>query len=297
MSDTGPARKTPGETALLETPAPDPALHAAPDSAPDPAVSIASATGLSVTAVGVAVQEQPDYRPVAGLAADDDLLPLVRAVADLNDIPLDRLEMLTDSGDTKNVSAMALAALGRPDRPQPLYYVRSGPLPDPYVATLARLVHEADWAGEDTGITHLDELGGTAVFDLLDWAVGEGPGATALVCDEVLFADSRLGPVPAAAVALRVRRGPGPLEVLAVGEGTPGAWPRNAADHRFTGRRACDGWIALGRALADGRIADGDRLLLHTRGEHREGWLLLRAADTAGLELADAHNGPRSAGA
>ncbi|BBA96688.1 hypothetical protein RVR_2103 [Actinacidiphila reveromycinica] len=251
---------------------------------------------LSVTALAVSVQEQPCYRPVSGLADTDDLLPLVQAVAELKGIPAHRLEMLTDPGDGKDVSTLALAALGAPPEPQPLFYVRSGPLPDPYVATLARLVHEAGWAGPDTGVTHLDELGGTLVFDLLAWAADPVAGATALICDEEMFADARTGLEPATAVALRVRRGPGPLEVLALGEGAPGPHAL-AADHRFGGPRACDGWTRLGAALDSGSIAAGERVLLHTRGPHREGWLLLRAADPAALERAGDGPGRRSAAA
>jgi hypothetical protein len=241
---------------------------------------------LSVGAIAVAFEEYPDYRPVAALEDGDELRLLAGGVAVAGRVPLERLEVLAPCGDAKDVGSLALATLGVPTEPQPLFLVRSGPLRDPYVAALAQLVHESGWPGEDFGITHLDELGGTAVFDLLEWAVDDGAAATALVCDEPVFADSLHGTQPVAAVALRVRRGPGPLRVHGSGEGAPHAGVRDAR-HRYTGSRPCDGWLALHAAAAAGRIADGDRILLHTQGPHRQGWLLLEATRTADLRLLD----------
>lgn len=233
---------------------------------------------LAVDAIGVATA-RAGHQPVAALA-DDYVLPLARLVAEAGGIPLERIWMLAADGGA-DLATHALASLGAPAAGEPLFLVRSGPLRDPYVVELARLVHEADWPGEDLGITHLDELGGTVVFDLLDWAV-EG-GATALICDEPQYTDALADRVPLAAVALRLRRGRGPLRVLGSGEGAPGSGFRGLT---FPGSRACDSWIALHAALAAGEIADGEKVLLHTRGPAREGWLAMEAVDVAAVRLA-----------
>ena len=157
---------------------------------------------------------------------------------------------------------------------------------DSLVSALAGLVQGSGWAGEDIGITQLDELGGTLVFDLLDWAMPEA-GATALICDEPLFADARLGGAPFCAVALRVRPGQGPLRVLDCGEGAPGAAAEEAG-HRFAGSGPCDGWLNLYDALAVGAIADGERILLQARTSFREGWVLIQAESVADVRLARA---------
>ena len=271
---------------------------------------VAALSELSVGAISIASRRNPDYRPTTTLAESADLMQLVQATADVTGIPIDQLVMLAAPGDEDDVSALALAALGPPADEQPLFLVRSGPVPDAYSAVLARLVHDAGWSGSDVGITHLDELGGTMVFDLLTWALPEQTGATALICDEPLFADALAGPAPIAVVGLRVWRGSGPLRVLGFGEGAPGVGagpvinPDTGTDtdtgsytgtgtgavagHRFTGSRPCDGWLALHAALAAGRIVDGDLIFLHTRGPLREGWLSLEAVDVAALRLADA---------
>ncbi len=243
---------------------------------------------LSVDAIGVALARHPNYLPLSAFAAD--VVPRARSVAESLGIPLPHLMVVApeDTAETgePDVSALALAALGPPEADQPLFFVRSGPLRDAKVAALARLVHEAGWAGEDVGITQLDELGGTIVFDLLDWAIDwavpDGVGATVLICDEPLFADARQGGEFFAAIALRVRRGPGPLRVLGCGEGAPGS-AEFGADQRYVGSGPCDGWVALRAALAAGEVADGDRVLLHTKGPLREGWLALHVVDTGGL--------------
>ena len=164
------------------------------------------------------------------------------------------------------------------------------------MAALAQLVHESGWAGEDLGITHLEELGGTAVFDLLRWAVPAGTGATVVVCDEPLFVDARV-PGRFKAVGLRLAQGAGPLRVLGCGEGGPaaaqgaegtvGAEGTDGAAHRFSGRGPCDGWLEFHEALAAGKVRDGERVLVHARGPLREGWLLLEAVDVASVLLAD----------
>ena len=45
-------------------------------------------------------------------------------------------------------------------------------------------------------------------------------------------------------------------------------------------------------ALAEGEIADGERLLLHTRGPAREGWLAMEAVDVAAVRLARGADAP-----
>lgn len=245
---------------------------------------------LSVEAISVAVRQHPGYRPVAAL--DDDageLRPLVEDVARYSGVPADRLWLLApDDRRAAEVAAPALAALGPPSADEPLFLVRSGPPRDPYAVDLARLVHEAGWAGEDVGVTHLDELGGTVIFRLLSWVVPEGATATVLICDDPLFTDAAHGSRPIAAVGVRVRRGPGPLRVLGCGEGTPAGSVASTVAGRFDGAGPCDGWLALHAALRSGRVADGDQVLLHARGPAREGWLSMVAVDTEGLLLTSA---------
>jgi hypothetical protein len=221
---------------------------------------------LSIDAIGVARWEDAEYLPVTAVRNGAGyLLPLARLVTAATGIPAAELRMLAP-GDGPDVTGQALAALGEPPRAQPLFLVRSGPLRDPGVAELARMVEQSGWQGEDIGITHLDELGGTAVFSLLEWAVPEETGATVLICDEPPYTDARSGAATCAAVGLRLRHGPGPLRVLASGEG----------------------WLELAALLAAGEIGTQERLLLHTRGPCREGWLALEATDPAALRLTGA---------
>jgi hypothetical protein len=232
---------------------------------------------LSIDAIGVAVATQHRFVPIsAELAAG---LPAERLAA--TGIPLERLMVLgaeNGSGDP-SVGPRALAALGVPPAPEPLFYVRSGPPYDPMVCALAGLVHGSGWAGEEVGITHLDELGGSMVFDLLDWAVPAT--GTALICDEPVFCDARAGHARYSAVGLRLRRGAGPLRVLGCGEGRPSYAPGRV----FGGRGPCDAWLAFYTALRAGQVEDGERVLLHTRGPVREGWLSLRAVEIGALAL------------
>lgn len=239
---------------------------------------------LSVEAISVAVRWHTDYLPLSDFP--DDLLPKTRLTAETGGVPREHLLVVNPHDtDVVDVSMLALAALGAPDQAQPLFLVRSGPLRDPMVTTLARLVLESGWAGEDVGITHLDEVGGTVIFDLLDWAVPVG-GVTALVCDEPLFGDARIGMGRFAAVGLRMCRGPGPLRVLECGEGAPTGTP--AGVREFAGAGPCDAWLALHTAATEGRLADGDELLLRAVGGQRQGWLRARALDVAALRLTEA---------
>ncbi|RKN05110.1 hypothetical protein [Streptomyces radicis] len=232
---------------------------------------------LSVHALGAAVRPDGGHRPVAALERVAHARALGDLVAAARGVPAERLRLLPP-GRTGGVAVQALAALGPPPDEQPLYLVRSGPLRDPRVAELARLVHTVGWDGEDIGVTHLDELGGALVFDLLSWAMPAA--ATALICDEPSFTESP-NAVPLRAVSLRVRRGPGPLRVLGCGEGAPPP----AAGRRFTGAGPCDAWLALRDAVGGGELTSGDRVLLHTRGPEREGWLVLEATSPAALHL------------
>ncbi|WP_410667775.1 hypothetical protein [Amycolatopsis sp. cmx-4-68] len=235
---------------------------------------------LGIDTIAFAAARREEYLPLSALPGAADLVPPERLAA--AGIPLSRLMVRIPEDDDVDVAAQVLAALGPPVLPQPLFFVRSGPLRDPNVAALAGLVHRSGWAGEDIGLSHLDELGGTAVFGLLEWAVETD--ATAVVCDEPLFADEAAGQPRFAAVGLRLRRGAAPLTVSGCGEGKPAL----AGDHRFTGRGPCDAWLAFCAALAEGVVADGERVLLHTRGPLREGWLSLLAVDVAALRLVPA---------
>ncbi|WP_410606672.1 hypothetical protein [Amycolatopsis sp. lyj-109] len=242
---------------------------------------------LGIDTIAFAAARREEYVPLSALPGAADLVPPERLAA--AGIPLSRLMVRIPEDDDVDVTAQVLAALGPPALPQPLFFVRSGPLRDPNVAALAGLVHRSGWAGEDVGLTHLDELGGTAVFGLLEWAVETE--ATAVICDEPLFADAAGGHPRFAAVGVRLRRGAAALTVSGCGEGKPAL----TGAHRFTGRGPCDAWLAFCAALAEGVVADGERVLLHTRGPLREGWLSLLAVDVAALRLVPASAAPVTA--
>ncbi|SFC88425.1 hypothetical protein [Streptomyces aidingensis] len=269
----------------------------AADPATAPAGAPAAIGDLSIGTVAVARHRHARYEPAPALTDTAYLVPLAGAASRATGIPVAALRLLVpDRGP--DVSALALTALGGDARDEPLYYVRSGPQRDAVASPLSGLVHRLDWAGDDLGITHLEELGGTLVLDLVAWTLESGSAAV-LICDEPAFTGTSPGtfpgtspgdgdgrPVPAA-VALRLRRGSGPLQVLDCGEGAP-AGAADSAGHLFTGRGPCDAWLAAHRALAAGQVTAGDTLLLHTKGPRREGWLTLRATDPARLRLTDA---------
>lgn len=228
---------------------------------------------LGISSLAVVSGVPAPYVPLSSVADLAAGLPPARISS--SGIPLEHLMVLSPTDLTgADVSASVLASVGPAE--EPLFLVRSGPQRDTMVAALARLVHESGWPGEEVGITHLDELGGTVVFDLLSWAVPAS--ATVVICDEPLFADARSCP-GFSAVGLRVGHGPGALRVLASGEGPPASF----AGHYFAGAGPCDAWISLHAALAAGDIHDGDSILLHAKGPNREGWLTLAAADLASL--------------
>lgn len=245
---------------------------------------------LSVAALGVAVLPSTGYQPLRVDVASVPKEVAARYERRARGVPVEHAMQLAmddaaDSADEPDVGALALAALGSPGDAQPLFLIHEVPR-DTMVSALAGLVQGSGWVGEDVGITQLEELGGTVVFDLLDWAVPE-TGATALICDEPLFGDARLGGARFSAVAMRVRPGEGPLRVLGCGEGPPGA-AAEAVEHRFAGAGPCDGWVDLFDALAAGAIADGERILIEVRTPFREGWVLIRAESAADVRLARA---------
>ena len=245
---------------------------------------------LSVEALGIAVLRYTNYSPMHVDVASASIRAAARYERRARGIPVEHaMQLATDDdvdlSDEPDVSTLALAALGSPEDAQPLYLIRDLPR-DSMVSALAGLVQGFEWAGEDAGFTHLEELGGTVVFDLLDWVMPEA-GATTLICDEPLYADARVGGARFCAVALRVRPGEGPLRVLACGEGAPDAAAEQAA-HRFSGSGPCDGWLDLFDALAAGTIADGEPILLQARTPCAEGWALMRAEAVAEVRLARA---------
>jgi hypothetical protein len=236
---------------------------------------------LSVEALGIAVLPYTNYLPLHVDAASVPIAMATRFERKARGVPVEHamavaMDDNTNLADEPNVSALALAALGSPPDAQPLFLIHDVPR-DSMVSALAGLVQGSGW------------VGGTVLFDLLDWAMPEA-GATALICDEPLFADARLGGARFSAVALRVRPGEGPLRVLDCGEGALGAAAEavGAVEHRFAGSGPCDGWVDLFDALAAGAIADGERILIEVRTPFREGWVLIQAEATADLQLARA---------
>jgi hypothetical protein len=233
---------------------------------------------LTIEAIAGVVAAQPAYRPATDLADGHELGSLSRTIAGLRGVAPDRVAVLEARPDGVDVSSRALAALGRPAvAGQPVYLVRAEPEPEPFVATLARLVHELGWpAGEDLGVTHLAELGGVLILELLSWLVDPAVGATVLIVDEPLFVDGADRPATLSAVALRLGAGDSPtggsIRVLGWGEGAPAA---RVAHAFFFGAGPCDAWLRFSAALRAGRILAGDRVLLCTRGPRHEGWVLL----------------------
>jgi hypothetical protein len=237
---------------------------------------------LTIDALAMAVAEHPVYHPVSSLTGQEDLAVIAQVVATARGVPVECLAVLAEEFGEADLARLALAELGPPRRPESLYLVQPDQDVDPFVAELPRLVHELAWTPtEDLGLTQLDELGGIALFDLLGWALPDGAGATAAVVDRPPIVESDRLPRPLRVLALRIRAGAGPVRVVACGEGAPTV----DADHRFAGRGPCDAWEALHRSLRAGSLADGERVLLHTHGLIRQGWLLLELVDIAQLTV------------
>jgi hypothetical protein len=185
------------------------------------------------------------------------------------------------------ITWQALDVLGPPDHDQTLFLVRSGPVIDPMTAPLAATVHAVGWTGDDVGISHLEEQGGTQVFRLLDWAVPEDRGATVVIVDDPAYVDVQTEKPTFAAVALRLAR-TGALRVVASGEIARGARALPAASrhaHILSGPGACDAWLDLHAALSSGTVKQGELVLLRTVGEEQQGWLLLEASQLHELRM------------
>jgi hypothetical protein len=240
---------------------------------------------LVIDAISVAVDEQPGYRPATAIE-DPALREIAEVVAGLDSSAPDRLLVLADILDGTDVTARAVAQLGAPPQPQPLYLVRSGPEPDPFVAMMPRLVHGLDWVTEDLGITHLDEVGGVGVLELLRWSADPALGVTVVLVDQPVFVDAERPPKSVLAVAFRVSWGSGPLRVLDAAERAVPASVLDAAMHRFGGAGPCDAWIGLHAGLRSGIVGDGERVLLHTSGGGREGWVSLDIVVSGAIRLA-----------
>jgi hypothetical protein len=248
---------------------------------------------LYIDALAVAVRTRPLLQPSAGLPQRNQRRRVAQMIARNRGIPADRMYLrqpvpgnAADAADYA-VSSRALEALGPPDHGQPLFLVRSGPVIDPMTAPLAATVHAVGWAGDDVGITHLEEQGGTQVFSLLDWAVPADLGATVLIVDDPAYVDVQTEKPTFAAVALRLAR-TGALRVVAAGEISPGAQALPAAARQariLSGPGACDAWLDLQAALSSGTVRRGERVLLRTAGDERQGWLLLEASRPRELRM------------
>ncbi|MCA1268676.1 hypothetical protein ACIPQH_24085 [Streptomyces rubiginosohelvolus] len=244
-------------------------------------------TELYLDTFAITVRADPLLRRTGELHRTHQQRQVAHLVAARRGLPVDRIKVrkplhddLADAGDFLIVQ-QALTALGPPpERPQTLYLVRTGPLLDPMVAPLAATVHALGWPGDEVGVSHLEEQGGTLVFDLLAWAIPEDAGATLVVVDDPAYVDDSTERPAFAAVSLRLARA-GALRIVACGEGTP----PGAHAHTFSGTGPCDAWLGLYSALASGAIQRSERVLLRTTGRERRGWVLLEATRPERLHL------------
>ena len=221
---------------------------------------------LHVRAIGAAVDRDPAYRTAAAFEGDAAMLDVADTLARFRATEVGALRFLADDHKT-DVAVAALAALGPPDRPQPLYLVRPDPDPDPFVAVLPRIVHDLPWVTEELGVTHLEERSGTAFVRLLDWLLDER-GATVVLADQPAVVVGEPGPV--SAVALRLsREGGGPLRITGWGAGDP-----PAAAHAFGGPGPCDGWRGLAEAVDARSVPPGDSVTVSVGGAAPE-WVRL----------------------
>ncbi|TDV54816.1 hypothetical protein [Actinophytocola oryzae] len=235
---------------------------------------------LSVSAISVAVDGTPAYVPVPRITGERGR-ETAQVLTSLGVRVHAGFAVLDEAPAGEDVAERALAGLGRVDPPAPFYLVRSGPGTDPYVAALPRLVHEFGGLGDDLGITHLDEAGGLAVFDLLSWSVPRDGDAVVLVVDQPVYVPGGETPATVSAVALRIHRDEGPVAVTAWGEGEPPVTALAAAASVFGGPGPCDAWLGLHEALRSGSVRDGDRVLLRAGHDGRSAW--------AELEIRSAH--------
>jgi hypothetical protein len=233
---------------------------------------------LSVSAISVAVDGTPAYVPVPRITGERRR-ETEQVLTSLGVRVRTGFAVLTESPAGEDVAERALTGLGRVDPPEPFYLVRSGPGTDPFVAMLPRLVHGCAGLGDDLGITHLDELGGLVMFGMLSWSVPESGGAVVLVVDQPVYVPGEAAPTTVSAVALRIRRGPGPLAVTAWGEGAPPVAALAAAAAVFHGPGPCDAWLALHDAMRAGSVADGERVLLRAGADGHSAWAELEVTD------------------
>ncbi|MGP4022513.1 hypothetical protein [Actinomadura sp. 3N407] len=238
---------------------------------------------LYIDAFAIAVRSRPRLRPADELGRRSLRRQVAEMIARTRGVPLARVcarhPEPGDPADAADYAATwrALGALGPPDGHQTLVLVRSGPVLDPMTAPLAATVRAVGWTGDDVGISHLAEQGGTQVFRLLGWAVPEDRGATVVIVDDPAYVVVPAEKPAFAAVALRLAR-TGALRVAGCGE-TPPEAPAPPAEARharvFSGPGACDAWLDLYAALSSGAVAPGELVLLRTMGDERWGWLLL----------------------
>lgn len=248
-------------------------------------------TKLYIDSLAITVRSCPRLKPTAALHRTHQQRQVAHLVAGRRGVPKDRIKVrqpladdLADAGDFL-ITQRALAALGPPpERPHTLYLVRSGPLLDPMVAPLTATVHTMGWPGDEVGISHLEEQGGTLVFDLLEWAVPEGCGATVIIVDDPAYVDDLTERPAFAAVSLRLS-GTGALGVRACGEGTPPNVDAEPYAHKFSGTGPCDAWLDFYAALASGAVERGESALLHTVGRERQGWVLVEAVQPDQLRM------------
>ncbi|WP_412515412.1 hypothetical protein K8Z49_25340 [Actinomadura madurae] len=253
---------------------------------------------LYIDALATSVRARPGLQPSAGLPRRNMRRLVANMIARDRGIPAERMHVRRpvpgDPADAADYATTrrALDALGHPDDDQPLVVVRSGPVIDPMTSPLAGTVHAVGWTGEDVGISHLAEQGGTQVFHLLAWAVPEDRGATVVIVDDPAYVDVETEKPAFAAVALRVAR-TGALRIVAVGAGPAGTETPVEARHArvFSGPGACDAWLDLYAALSSGAVGPGEPVLLRTVGDERHGWLLLEAVQPRELRMSSAPMG------
>jgi hypothetical protein len=248
---------------------------------------------LYIDALAIAVRARPRLRPSVELPQRNQRRRVANMIARDRGIPAERMyirepvpDNLADAEDYA-IPWRALDALGPPDHDQTLFLVRSGPVIDPMTAPLAATLHAVGWTGDDMGISHLDEQGGTQVFSLLDWAVPEDRGATVVIVDDPAYVDVQAEKPTFAAVALRLAR-TGALRVVASGGIALGVRALPAAArhaHILSGPGACDAWLDLHAALSSGTVKRGELVLLRTVGDEQQGWLLLEASQPHELRM------------
>jgi hypothetical protein len=248
---------------------------------------------LYIDALAIAVRSQPRLQPSAELARRDPRRRAANMIARNRGIPAERMyvrqPVLGNPADAADyaLTVRALDTLGSPGHDQTLFLVRSGPVIDPMMAPLAATTHGVGWTGDDVGISHLEEQGGTQVFGLLDWAVPEGQGATVVIVDDPAYVDVQTEKPAFAAVALRLAR-TGALRVVASGgiaRGAPALPTAARHAHILSGPGACDAWLDLHATLAAGAVRQGEFVLLRTVGDEQQGWLLLKASQLHELRM------------